>query len=78
VKQCGPRVSTDAGIEIKFSDVHSVNASFSIALIVESHSNETVSSPVQQPKQISLRIWTEEGIQIDFRDSQPKNTPFAM
>jgi hypothetical protein len=78
VKQCAPRVSTDAGIEIDFSDVHFENAWLSISVVLEQHSNETVSSSVQQPKQISLRICTEEGIQIDLRDSQPKNTPLAM
>jgi hypothetical protein len=71
-KQRSPRISTDDGTEIDFSDEHSQNAYDSMRESFEPDSNVKLSRLLQSAKQYGYRISTEDGIQIDFSDEHPK------
>jgi hypothetical protein len=73
-----PRIVTEEGIQIDFSDEQYENASASIRSRVEFDSNVNVESDPHPPKHNLPRIVTEEGIQIDLSNEQHKNARFSI
>jgi hypothetical protein len=61
------------GMQIDFSDLQPENATSSIRVSLERHSNDTISSEVQPEKHRVGRICTNVGMQIDFSDLHPEN-----
>jgi hypothetical protein len=64
-----PMVSTELGIQIECSEVVP-NAQFPICESLDPDSKVILSSDVQREKQLSPRISTDDGTQIDFSDEQ--------
>jgi hypothetical protein len=72
-KHASIMVSTEAGIQIDFSDQHPLNAEVSMGATLDGVSNTTVSSALLIAKQPGCRISTDVGMKNDFSEEQNRN-----
>jgi hypothetical protein len=69
---------TGMGMQFDISDEHSEHACHPISLSLEPDSNVTRDTDEQSQKQLSPRISTPAGMQIDFSAWHWENMPFSI